>query len=189
MWCCCSVSKVLSWQQGNNDFQPSRCFRSLCKKAKICVWPMSNEGFKRRRHDLWNRFCHSLLKKTTYTVQMFQSRTCSAAWIRCVRNGFKQAKTESFKCKYQISWTKKSMFYRCESKTNIFVPSCSFEICLKPCFQRLCQRLWRKRLRTGGQEVSERELSGWKVLKKVTGLVLSFSSFYTQDQIWMTRTI
>ena len=131
MWCCCSVSKVLSWQQGNNDFQPSRCFRSLCKKAKICVWPMSNEGFKRRRHDLWNRFCHSLLKKTTYTVQMFQSRTCSAAWIRCVRNGLKQTKTESFKCKYHLSWiitTKKSTLYRSESKKNIFVPSCSFEI-------------------------------------------------------------
>ena len=146
-------------------------------------------GYKRRRHKLWNKVCHSLLKKPIFTVQMFHSWTCSAAWIRCVRNGFKQAKTESFKCKYQISWTKKSMFYRCESKTNIFVPSCSFEICLKPCFQRLCQRLWRKRLRTGGQEVSEIELSGLKVLKKVTGLVLSFSSFYTQDQIWLTRTI
>ena len=107
-------------------------FLGLCAKKQRCTSDLcQTEGFKRRRHELWNRVCHSLLKKTTFTVQMFQSRTCSAAWIRCVRNGLKQTKTESFKCKYHLSWiitTKKSTFYRSESKKNIFVPSCSFEI-------------------------------------------------------------
>ena len=64
-----------------------------------------------------------------------------------------------------------------KAKRIFLSPPAPLKFCLKLCFQRLCQRQWRKTLRTGGQEVSEIELLGWKVLKKVTGLVLSFSSF------------
>ena len=64
-----------------------------------------------------------------------------------------------------------------KAKRIFLFPPAPLKFCLKLCFQRLCQRQWRKTLRTGGQEVSEIELLGWKVLKKVLGLVLSFSSF------------
>ena len=70
-------------------------FLGLCAKKQRCTSDLCQTGgCNRRRHKLWNKVCHSLLKKTTFIVQMFHSWTCSAAWIRCVRNGFKQAKTE-----------------------------------------------------------------------------------------------